>query len=78
MVTNLNSEYSGIETQEDASRLITIASEHVVRARISLESAADSAHHHDETVLLLKVASRFTPLADAMKQLSAAFAQRSM
>jgi hypothetical protein len=77
MISDLNHVPLGVSGREDASHLIASASKHIVRARVCLESAADSVPV-DQTVLLLKVASRFTPLADAMKQLAAAFAQRSI
>jgi len=77
MVSNLNYKRSGIETQEDARRLLATASKHIERPRTSLESAADSVPAYGQT-LLLKVASRFTPLAYAMQQLAAAIARRSI
>jgi hypothetical protein len=77
MVSNLNYKRSGIETQEDARSLPATASRHIERPRTSLESAVGSVPAYGQT-LLLKVASRSTPLADAMQQLAAAIAQGSI
>jgi len=66
------------EPPEDVSHLIANASEHISWARTHLESAADSAPAYEQTRLLLEVASRFSPLADAVSKLAAAFMGRSI
>lgn len=77
MVSNPNYKRVADRAQEDACHLIAAAGGHIEGARVSLESAANLLSADGQIRLLLKLAVHFVPLADALKQLSAAFADRA-